>query len=261
MEDKKITEAVTIFRRMAIAIILAALLAGCAIGPVTSKDWAGKGYSRLKAGDYEGSIDAYSKSIELDPSHAVTYQNRGVSYSRLGDQQRALADFKKVLSMNDQKVPLRDTYREMGVAYYRMGSIDDAVASWKKGLKKAPSDAGVLNNIAVAYLQQKRYGEAASAAQEAFAADPSMPEVLNTMGQVSMEKKDYDAAAKYFMQSIKRNPKDPSQYWNAALAFEKMKQYKKALKYATKYSEVVTDAASRERASAYIEGLQKMTDR
>ena len=59
----------------------------------------------------------------------MTYQNRGHDYSRLGNQQQALADFNKVLSMNDPKVPLCDTYREMGVAYYRMNRIDDAVVS------------------------------------------------------------------------------------------------------------------------------------
>jgi tetratricopeptide (TPR) repeat protein len=261
VKGKKNTEALTIFKRTGNALILAALLAGCAAGPMTAKDWAHKGYLRLEAGDYEGSIDAYTSSIELDPTHAVAYENRGVCYSRLGDQQAALSDFKKVLSMNDPKVPLRDTYREMGVAYYRMDRIDDAVAAWQKGLKKAPSDPGLFNNIAVAYLQQKRYDKAASAAQEAYTADPSIPEVLNTMGEVSMAKKDYDAAAKYFQRAIKGDPKNPSRYWNAALALEQVRQYKKALQYATKYSDMVTDADSREKASDLIERLQEKTDR
>ncbi len=261
MKDKRMTNTAAILERSGVALLLAALLAGCAIGPMTAKDWAHKGYSRLEAGDYEGSIDAYTRAIEMDPTRAVMYENRGVCYSRLGDQQQALADFKKVLSMNDPKVPLRDTYREMGVAYYRMGRIDDAIAVWKKGVKKAPSDPGLLNNLAVAYMQQKRYDEATSAAQEAFTADPSIPEVLNTMGEVSMVKKDYEAAVKYFTQAIKRDPKNPSRYWNAARALEQEKQYQKALEYATRYSEMATDTASRQKAYTYIESLKEMANR
>ena len=243
------------------ALLTALLLAGCAVGPMTAKDWHRKGYSLLEAGDYQGSMDAFNKSIELDPTHAVTYENRGVAYSRLGCQELALADFKKVLSMNDPKVPLRDVYREMGVAYYRMGRIDNAVAAWRKGLKKAPADAGLLNNIAVAYLRQKRYEEAASAAQKAAIADPSMPEALNTMGEVSMSKKNYAAAAEYFVRAIKRDPKKASRYWNAALAFEQLKKYDKALEYATQYADRESDPASQQRGHEYVERLKSIKDR
>jgi tetratricopeptide (TPR) repeat protein len=261
VKGRKNTDAPTIIKRTGIAVVLAALLAGCTTVPTTAKGWFDKGYSRLEAGDYEGSIAAFDRSIELDPAHAVTYQNRGVCYSRLGDQQAALLDFKKVLSMNDPKVPFRDTYREMGVVYYRMDRIDDAVAAWQKGLKKAPSDPGLLNDIAVAYMQQKQYDKAASAAQEAYKADPSIPEVLNTMGEVSMFKKDYAAAVEYFMRASKGDPKKASHYLNVALALEKTKQYKKALQYATKYSDMVTDDGSREKASDLIERLQNKMDR
>ncbi len=259
MNDKNSFHTAAALARACLAIaLLASLLAGC--GPMTAKDWARKGYSRLEAGDYQGAREAYSKSIELEPDHAVAYENRGVASSALGDQESALVDFKKVLSMHDPKVPLRDTYREMGVAYYRLGRTDDAIASWHKGLKKAPADAGLLNNLAVAYMNRKQYGEAASAAQKAVAADPSLPEALNTLGKISMIEKKYAAAAEYFVRAVERDPNKASRYWNAALAFEKLKKYDKALEYATRYTDRETDPASRQRGDAFVEYLKGVKD-
>ncbi len=260
MNDKNCFHAAAALARAGAAVVLlSSLLAGC--GPMTAKDWAHTGYSRLEAGDYQGSMEAYSKSIELEPTHAVAYENRGVAYSRLGDQEAALADFKKALSMHDPKVPLRDTYREMGVAYYRMGRTDDAVASWQKGLNKAPGDASLLNNLAVAYMNRKQYDEAESAAQKAAAADPKMPEALNTLGELSMIRKEYAAAADYFVRAIKRDPEKASRYWNAAMAFEKLKKYDKALEYATGYTDRETDPAWRQRGQEYVERLKRLKDR
>ncbi len=260
MNDNDYLHTVAAIARAGLAFaLLALLLAGC--GPMTAKDWHRRGYSLLEAGDYEGAMDAFNKSIALDPTHAVAYENRGVAYSRMGDQQLALADFKKVMSMHDPKVPLRDTCREMGVAYYRMGRIDDAIAAWQKGLKKAPDDAGLLNNLAVAYMNQKRYDEAVSAAHKASAADPLLPEPLNTLGEVSMIKKEYAAAAEYFVQSIKRGPKEASRYWNAALAYEKLKKYDMALEYATQYRDRETDFEKRQHGEEFVERLQSIKDR
>lgn len=248
-------------KRACIAAILIFLLAGCAVKNMSAKEWFLEGLSLLEAGDYERSIDALNKSIEIDPTHAAAYQNRGVDYSRLGNQQQALADFNKALSMNDKRVPIRDIYREMGVAYFRMDKIDDAIAAWQKGLRKAPSDPTLLNNLAVAYLQQERYDEAASSAQKAFAVDASMPEILNTMGQVSMVKKDFPKAVQYFLKAIKREPNKPNRYRNAALAYEQLKKYDKALEYANRYVDLETDRVSRQRGYEYIERLKNISGR
>ncbi len=37
-------------------------------------------------------MEDYDKAIELDPNDAAAYYNRGISYSELGQDQRAIED-------------------------------------------------------------------------------------------------------------------------------------------------------------------------
>ena len=45
-------------------------------------------------------IADFSKAIELAPSKAVTYYNRGVVYYRKGERAKAIADFNRVVELS-----------------------------------------------------------------------------------------------------------------------------------------------------------------
>ena len=48
----------------------------------------------------ERSIEDYDKAIELDPNDAEAYNNRGNSYSDLGQYQRAIEDYDKAIELD-----------------------------------------------------------------------------------------------------------------------------------------------------------------
>ena len=63
----------------------------------------------------------------------------------------ALRQFQTVMSLQDDgSVPLRDLYREIGVVYFRLEQYDDAIATWQTGLRFAPNDPSLLNNLSIA---------------------------------------------------------------------------------------------------------------
>jgi len=62
--------------------------------PVTAIDWQRKGVDLILAGNNEEALTALNKAIELDPSLSIAYYNRGDVYKRLGQNDKALADFK-----------------------------------------------------------------------------------------------------------------------------------------------------------------------
>ena len=41
----------------------------------------------------------YTRVIELDPTNSHAYHNRGISYDKIGDFEKAIADFTKVLEL------------------------------------------------------------------------------------------------------------------------------------------------------------------
>ena len=62
--------------------------------PVTAIDWQREGVNLILAGKNEEALTALNKAIELDPSLSIAYYNRGDVYKRLGQNDKAMADFK-----------------------------------------------------------------------------------------------------------------------------------------------------------------------
>ena len=199
--------------------------------------------------------DASSKSVEKRRTH----ENYGQALSTAGMLNDALHQFQTVLALKDDgSVPPRDLYREIGVVYFRMGLFDDAIASWQTGLRYAPGDPSLLNNLSVAFIRNQRYAEAEAAVRQALTIDPNMPHLLNTLGEILMMKGNYEEALKYFLAAIEREPDTPSRYWNAALAFERAGRYDMAYEYANRFAAMEADPGSRQRTQAYMDRLQSL---
>ena len=123
-----------------------------------------------------------------------------------------------------EAVPLRDLYREIGAVDFRMGKFDDAIVAWQTGLRYAPNDPSLLNNLSIVYLQVGPFDEAAATAQTALVGDPTMPQALRYHGQVEPDEKGLRKAVEYFLKAAEREPDVPARYWNAALALEQANQ-------------------------------------
>jgi tetratricopeptide (TPR) repeat protein len=208
---------------------------------------------------YHSHVTLWAEVAKMSPLKRRAHENYGQALSSEGYYNEAAKQFRIVMALpDDGSVPLRDLYREIGVVDFRLGMFNDAIISWETGLRYAPNDPSLLNNLSIAYMQTGRYDEAAAAAQTALAGDPSMPQALNTMGQIYLLKKDYKKAVEYFLKALDREPDVPARYWNVALAFEQAKRIDKAYEYAQKYAAMEPDPAGRQRAYAYIEHLKQL---
>ena len=56
--------------------------------------------AKLNAGDDAGAIEDHTKVIELDPSYALAYRNRGVAKMKAGDPKGAALDYEQALRLN-----------------------------------------------------------------------------------------------------------------------------------------------------------------
>ncbi len=208
---------------------------------------------------YHSHVTLWAEVVKKAPNKRRAHENYGQALSSEGYYIEAEKEFKTVMALpDDGSVPLRDLYREIGVVDFRIGKFDDAIVAWQTGLRYAPNDPSLLNNLSIVYMQTGRFDEAAAAAQAALAGDPTMPQALNTMGQVYLVRKDYDKAVDYFLKAVYREPDVPARYWNAALALEQAKKIDQAYEYASKYAAMETDPVGRQRAYGYIEHLKQL---
>ena len=63
---------------------------------------------------YAEAIADYAKIVELLPNHADGYTNRGYAYQLNGEREKAIADYRKALSLDPTQVQARENLRALG---------------------------------------------------------------------------------------------------------------------------------------------------
>jgi tetratricopeptide (TPR) repeat protein len=103
---------------------------------------------KADAGDYNGAIDGFTKSIALEPNLAEAYYNRGLSKSGLKDYTGAIADIKKAMNL---KPTLSATgYSDIGLYKYYMDDFKGSIADCAKAIELNPNLAAAYTNRALA---------------------------------------------------------------------------------------------------------------
>lgn len=52
-------------------------------------------------GKYEAALTDFNHALELNPKLAEAYGNRGLAYKAMGQVEKAIADFERVLELTD----------------------------------------------------------------------------------------------------------------------------------------------------------------
>ena len=73
-----------------------------------------------------------SSDIELNPTLAQAYNNRGITYAETGDYDDAIRDFTKAIEIDPN---FAMAMANMGLAYAQKGDKDNARQWWKKALE------------------------------------------------------------------------------------------------------------------------------
>jgi tetratricopeptide (TPR) repeat protein/S1-C subfamily serine protease len=79
--------------------------------------------------NYPSEIDDLNQAIQLNPSDAEAYNNRGLAYLELKDYQAAIADFNQALEINPNSA---NAYSGRGAAYVLSGDTPSGIADLQK---------------------------------------------------------------------------------------------------------------------------------
>ena len=110
------------------------------IKKVDKKDYLELSKSALneaKSGNYEKAILEYNKLIEINPSNAKAFYNRGYSYMQLGNYISATKDFNKAVEINSN---FPEAFFNRGWIQGELGNYEKAILDYSKGLKLNSKD-------------------------------------------------------------------------------------------------------------------------
>jgi Flp pilus assembly protein TadD len=102
-------------------------------------------------------IEYLNQAIALSPRSADLYNLRGIAYSKLGDGDRADADFRKVTEFSPRAA---EAHMNRGVDFLRQEDFDRAIEALKYATTVNPKFATAFSNLGTAYQKKGDYDAA-----------------------------------------------------------------------------------------------------
>jgi tetratricopeptide (TPR) repeat protein len=148
------------------------------------------GLTELVWEKYGSARAAIRRALSLDPNSARAMYYDGLLQKRLGNSEREIADFRKVVEMFPES---RDARRELGIAYYQQNDNLAALEQFEALQKIDPDDLAAHYNLSILYRRMGKKEEAAE--QQAMfvdeKVDPGAPtyslDFLRTHPEISRE--------------------------------------------------------------------------
>jgi tetratricopeptide (TPR) repeat protein len=127
----------------------------------------------VKIGDLDRALADYNTAIGLDDENVAAYRARSLLWRNRGHIDRALADLDRAirLSFADPEV-----YRDRGLVWYERGRYDRAIADFNQAIKLAPSFALAYLHRAEALLNKGDFQTAIADFDRAIQLAPEMTE-------------------------------------------------------------------------------------
>ena len=88
-----------------------------------------EGFERQSRGDIQGAVEAYQKSIALDPSYPSPHNDLGVLYEQLGQLEEAKHAYERSLTIDPQYLK---AHANLALLYERINEKEKAIFHWLK---------------------------------------------------------------------------------------------------------------------------------
>lgn len=138
------------------------------------------GDKHFKSGNYKEAINAYTEYLRLEPTHVKSLYNRGRAYEELGEHEKALADFNKVVKED----PL-NTNAYLSITsdyYYRQQDYENTIFYAEKVLALNENSVVAHTLKGKAYQKLGKLKEAMAAYNAAISVDKEYADAYLSRG-------------------------------------------------------------------------------
>ena len=124
--------------------------------------------------NYERSIADLDRVLELEPTLAAGFSDRGFLHEKKGATKEALADFEMALRLQPGSASV---YLRRGDLRFAHGAVEQAFADYEMALQLQPRSAASYERRAMVYERERQYERAIADYQEAVHLDSRNAEV------------------------------------------------------------------------------------
>ncbi len=132
-----------------------------------------QGNEKIKSGELEAAVEAYTRAIEIDPNNARAYYNRAIAFEMLGDPFNALEDYTKAIEI---KPNYAEAYNNRGCLRMRERDYEEAIEDFTIAILIKPDYALAFDNRGRSWMELREYLQAIEDFKKVSELDPSRKE-------------------------------------------------------------------------------------
>lgn len=227
MAAKNLSECKRIAREVYLESLDARQLASEAITRKDDPSWYREyGIALRMEGNREEAEVFLSKSIDMEPSNALTYYELALVYYREREFKKASNCLSKAVSIDKNNALFWST---CGTVCSLLGRYDLAEEAHRIAVKLDYWDGRYWSQLATTLLKMDRLVEASKAAETAVKVSPHLDMAWNIRGVTYLEKRSYQKAIDAFERVVEINPEFADAWNNIALAQDALGDLQKSI--------------------------------
>jgi len=176
-------------------------VAGAPVPPPDMKadDLVESGRAAANNGNLNVAIALLKRATEVDPKNKYAWNNLGLVYLQMRENDLAIAAFKKQIELN----PYDDyAYNYLGRSYWNERKYDEAVSAFNKQLEHNPLDKYAHANLGAMYAEWHKYDLAAPELEKGASLMPENAELQVTLGDAYLNLGQDDKALAAFDHAV-----------------------------------------------------------
>lgn len=190
-----------------------------------AKSYCEYGIQSQVLGKLDQAIDAFKKSIELNPQMLSAYVNLGSIYLKQNKLNEAVDILEKGNKINPNNSNL---HNNLGLAYEKKKD-SKAVDEFTLSIKLNPNNAEPYWNLARIHTIQQNFNEAIRLLEKIIEINPKNILAYNNLGGLYTKLNKNKEAITLLEKAIKLEPKNIDLFCNLAVIYVQQKDFKKAL--------------------------------
>lgn len=186
----------------------------------------------MNLGEYDKAIKTFDKILSYTLWERALF-NKGRVYLKLERYDEALAYFNRAMMVNPDN---DEVYYYLGVYYDKVKDFQVAIANYEKAIKHNEKESEYHLNLGVACYRIKEYEKAINELDICIALDDIYTKInaLFNKGVILHSQESYEAALSVFMEAEALSPNDIEIKNMIANSFDKLKEYGKCLLWINK---------------------------
>lgn len=173
-----------------------------------TNNWVDHGLLLYDQGNYEASLDAFSKAIQQDPENAMAWKLKGAALNALSRFEDGINCLNKALDLDPQS---GNAWELKGFALNQLGRFEEGLECTNKSIELEPN-SNAWNNKGFSFYALGKYENAIDCYENAISFDPNCANCWSNKGIALNEQGNYEEARMCFDKAIVLNPKNAARY-------------------------------------------------